>query len=57
MIDGAAIPNFMDAMKMDYPVPSNSDLQALKAGESIAATVNVRDDGTYSLTNIHEVGK
>jgi Cu/Ag efflux protein CusF len=53
-IDGAAIPNFMGAMKMDYPIASDADLAALKAGEEISATVNMNDDGSYNLSNIHE---
>jgi Cu/Ag efflux protein CusF len=53
-IDGAAIPNFMDAMKMEYPIASDTDLAALKPGESISATVKVADDGSYSLASIHE---
>ena len=59
MVDAASIPNFMDAMKMDYPIVSDSDLASLKAGEKITATVNVADDGSYNLTDIHpaEAGK
>lgn len=56
-IDAAAIPDFMDAMKMDYPVPSDADLAALKVGENIKATVTVNSDGSYSLGNIHDAGK
>jgi Cu/Ag efflux protein CusF len=54
MVDAAAVPNFMDAMKMEYPVASGADLASLKAGENISATVNVSEDGSYSLSNIHE---
>lgn len=53
-IDGAAIPDFMGAMKMDYPVPSEAELASLKAGENITATVNVSEDGSYTLSDIHE---
>ncbi len=53
-IDAAAIPGFMDAMRMDYPISSSSDLSALHVGEDISATVNVNDDGSYTLSNIHE---
>lgn len=53
-IDGAAIPDFMDAMKMEYPIASASDLASLKPGENISATVNVSADGSYSLSGIHE---
>ena len=54
IIDGAAIPNFMDAMKMEYPIASDTDLAALKPGENIIATVNMSADGSYNLTGIHE---
>ncbi len=53
-VDGDAIPGFMGAMKMDYPVASASDLASLKVGENISATINVGADGSYSLSNIHE---
>lgn len=52
-IDAAAIPNYMDAMKMDYPI-TPADLASLKVGENISATVNVGTDGAYSLSDIHE---
>jgi len=53
-VDGAAIPDYMAAMKMDYPIASAAELASLKVGEHIAATVNVSDDGSYSLSGIHE---
>jgi Cu/Ag efflux protein CusF len=53
-IDAAAIPDYMGAMTMDYPIASDSDLGALKAGENISATVNVSPDDSYNLSNIHE---
>jgi Cu/Ag efflux protein CusF len=43
----------MGAMTMDYPIASESELKALKPGESISATVNVSDD-SYNLSNIKE---
>jgi protein SCO1/2 len=46
------VPGWMEAMTMDFPVRSKSDLNQLHAGDRITATVNVR--GTdYDLTNIH----
>lgn len=54
MIDAAAVPGYMDAMKMDYPIPSDADLTPLKPGESITGTLNVADDGSYTLSNIKE---
>jgi Cu/Ag efflux protein CusF len=51
-IDAAAIPNFMEAMTMEYPIKSRAEFQKLHTGDKITATVNVSDDG-YDLTNIH----
>jgi Cu/Ag efflux protein CusF len=51
-IDAAAIPNFMDAMTMDYPIKSKSEFQSLKAGEEISATINVASDESYTVTDI-----
>ncbi len=51
-VDAAAIPNFMEAMTMEYPVKSKTDFQALKVGEQISATVDVSADSTYDLSNI-----
>ncbi|MBV8895070.1 MAG: copper-binding protein, partial [Acidobacteriaceae bacterium] len=39
-IDAAAVPGFMEAMTMDYPVKSKSDFDALHPGEKIQATLN-----------------
>ncbi|MGA8026728.1 MAG: copper-binding protein [Bryobacteraceae bacterium] len=50
-IDAAAIPNFMEAMTMDYPVKSKTDFNSLHVGDKIKAIVNVRDDG-YDLSNV-----
>lgn len=51
-IDGAAIPNFMEAMTMEYPIASKAELATLHPGDRITATVNVSDDGTYNLSQI-----
>lgn len=51
-IDAAAIPNYMEAMTMDYPIPAQDDFSKLHAGDRITATVDVRDDGLYSLSHI-----
>jgi Cu/Ag efflux protein CusF len=51
-VDAAAIPKFMEAMTMEYPVKSKSDFAVLRAGESIEATVNVTDAGGYDLSDI-----
>jgi len=52
LIDAAAIPNFMEAMTMDYPIKSASEFSSLHVGDRIDATVNVHDDGLYDLSNI-----
>ena len=51
-IAGEAIPGWMGAMTMKYPVPNEKDLQALRAEQRVTATVEVRDDGDYSLSNV-----
>ena len=38
-VAAGAIPNFMEAMTMEYPVKSKSDFSVLRVGESIEATV------------------
>lgn len=50
-INAAAIPNFMEAMTMDYRIKSKAEFEQLHAGQRIKATVNVRDDG-YDVSNI-----
>jgi Cu/Ag efflux protein CusF len=51
-IDGAAIKGYMDAMTMDYPVASKDELTKLHPGDHITATIDVGDDGSYSLSHI-----
>jgi Cu/Ag efflux protein CusF len=51
-VDAAAIPNFMEAMTMEYPVKSKSEFKSLQVGERITAAVDVADDDSYSLSNI-----
>ena len=51
-IDAAAIPNFMEAMTMEYPVRSRQDFNLLHVGDRITATVNVLPEGLYYLSDI-----
>jgi Cu/Ag efflux protein CusF len=51
-VAAAAIPNFMEAMTMEYPVKSKADFDVLRVGASIAGTVNVSDAGGYDLSAI-----
>ncbi len=53
-LDAAAIPNFMEAMTMAYPVASKSEFEKLHVGETVKATINVYDSGDYSLSFIQE---
>jgi len=53
-IDAAAIPGYMEAMKMDYPIASQAEFDSLSAGESIKATVNVYESGDYDLSGIQK---
>lgn len=55
-VDAAAIPNFMEAMTMDYPVRSETEFNSLHVGDKIAATVDVGDDGGYGLSHIKVQG-
>jgi Cu/Ag efflux protein CusF len=54
MIDAAAIPNYMEAMTMEYPIKSKSDFDALRVGERITATIDVASDESYTLSNVKE---
>jgi len=56
-VDAAAIPNFMEAMTMEYPVKSKEEFKTLHSGDRITATVDVSAAGTYDLSNIHKAGK
>jgi protein SCO1 len=53
-LDAAAIPGYMEAMRMDYPVPSRQDFGSLHVGDNIKATVNVYDSGDYDLSSIQK---
>lgn len=52
MIDAAAIPNYMEAMTMEYPIKSKEDFQSLRVGEQITGTLDVASDDSYTLSNI-----
>ena len=51
-VDAAAIPNYMEAMTMEYPVRSKGEFESLKVGEQITATVEIAADESYALANI-----
>ncbi len=51
-VNAAAIPNFMEAMTMDYPVKSKADFNKLHVGDQIKGTINVAGDGRYDLSGI-----
>ena len=51
-IDAAAIPNYMEAMTMEYPVKSKAEFDSLKVGEQITGTLDVAADESYTLSNI-----
>ena len=53
-VDAAAIPGYMEAMKMDYPIASKTEFNSLTTGESIKATVNVYESGDYDLSGIQK---
>ena len=54
-INAAAIPNYMDAMAMDYPIQSKADFNTLHVGDKIKATLNVSASGDdYNISNIRQ---
>ena len=56
-IDAAAIPNYMEAMTMDYPIKSKADFDRMRVGEIIKATLNVNaTNDEYNLTAIQDEG-
>jgi protein SCO1 len=50
--DAAAIPGFMGAMAMPYPIPDEKALANLAPGDEITADVVVTGGGKYHLENI-----
>ena len=56
-VDSAAIPNYMEAMTMDYPIKSKAEFDRLRVGETIKATLNVNaTNDEYNLTGIQDQG-
>lgn len=53
-LDAEAIPGYMAAMTMDYPVPSRDDFNALHVGDKVKATINVSESGDYDLSSIQK---
>jgi len=53
-LDAAAIPGYMEAMRMDYPVPSRKDFDSLHVGDKIQGTLNVHDSGDYDLSSVQQ---
>ncbi len=53
-VNQAAIPGWMDAMTMEYPIKLKSEFNTLHAGDKIQGTVNDRGDGDYDLSNIQK---
>jgi protein SCO1 len=51
-VDADAIPGFMGAMAMPYPIPDQKALAGLNPGDQIAADVVITGDGKYHLENI-----
>lgn len=51
-IDANAIPGWMAAMAMPYPIPDEKALFGLAPGDEIKADVVVTNDGKYHLENI-----
>lgn len=56
-IDAAAIPDYMDAMKMDYPIANKNDFAKLHPGDHIEATLDVYQSGDYSIASFERIEK
>lgn len=54
-IKAGPITGWMEAMTMEFPIRSKSDFDSLRVGEKIKATVDVKDDTEYSLSNVQAV--
>ena len=56
-IDAAAIPNYMGAMTMTYPIKSRAEFSSLRVGEKIKATLNVSAaNDEYNVSGIQDQG-
>ena len=53
-VNGSAIPGWMEAMTMEYPIESKTEFNDLQVGDKIEATVDVRAEGEYGLSDIHK---
>ena len=51
-VDAAAIPHYMEAMTMEYPIKNKSEFSSLHVGEQISATLDVASDDTYTLKDV-----
>jgi hypothetical protein len=51
-IQGEAMAGWMGAMTMKYPVKPGKDWQALRVQQVMTATVEVREEGDYALSNV-----
>lgn len=56
-IDAAAIPDYMEAMKMDYPITNKSDFAKIHPGDHIEATLDVFESGDYAIASFEQIGK
>lgn len=54
-IDAEAIPGFMDAMTMPYPIKPETDLDKLQPGDVVTGDVVVQDDNSW-LENVVVTG-
>ena len=55
VVDGDAVPGYMDAMSMPYSVPDEKALKALTVGDVIRADIVVQGDDAH-LENIKVTG-
>lgn len=55
-VDSKAIPDYMDAMTMDYSLPDEAALNSLKPGDQMEATLKVTPEKTW-LENVQVTTK
>ena len=56
-IDAAAIPDYMEAMKMDYPIANRSDFEKIHPGDHIEANLDVYESGDYNISRFEQISR
>lgn len=56
VIDHEAIPGFMGAMTMAYPLTDDVDVAALEAGDTVAFRIEIPESGGYRIFAVEAIG-